>query len=149
LEEGRRLPSTHHQPPGLPQVDLDWRIVDGQPECDGVHVTNPHGPPITSGDLRRLELPKLIREARAHVHAELATQAGRGPASRSQEAKLDQVATIYREAVRRGEPPVVAVAQHFSATTSSPVKAKTASNWVAQARRAGKLPPTTRGAANA
>jgi hypothetical protein len=33
------------------------------------------------------------------------SQAGRGPDSRSQEAKLHLVATIYREAVRRGEPP--------------------------------------------
>jgi hypothetical protein len=42
-----------------------------------------------------------------------------------------------------------AVAEHFSRINGNPVKAKTASNWVAHARRAGKLPPTTRGAANA
>ncbi len=143
------MPSTHHHPPGLPRVDLDWRIVDGQPECDGVHVINPDGPPITSGDLRRLELPRLIREIRAQVHANVAADAGRGPASRTQEEKLDRVARVYGEALKRGEPPVVAVAEHFSHVTGNPVKVKTASNWVAQARRAGKLPPTTRGAANA
>jgi hypothetical protein len=142
-EEGHRLPSTSHTPTGPLQVRLDWRVTDGRPECDGVHVTSPSGAPITSGDLRALDLPKLIRHERAQIVAAHAQPPTRGLMRRSDAKRLAEVAEVYRAAFTSGQPPTKAVADHFR------VKRGTASGWVAQARAAGILPPTSPGAPQA
>lgn len=136
------MPTTHHEPGGPLRVALDWQIIDGRPECDGVHVTCP-GTPITAGDLRRLDLPRLIREHRAKIAAAHSTPPSRGLMRRSDRERLDEVVRVYRAAFNDHRPPTKAVAEHFN------VSRGTASAWVAQARASGLLPPTSPGAPQA
>lgn len=71
-----------------------------------------------------------------------ASRSGRpGPPVRRDDAHFQDVATIYRAAVKSGEHPLVAVAELHQ------VKRKTAANWVYRARQKGLLGPTTPGVA--
>jgi hypothetical protein len=146
--EGHRLESTRHTPrgPRIPvDVELNWRVVDGRPECDGIHITSPTGAPITATDLRKADVPSLIGDGRAQIVA----RTGRGHTRRSTSDHLKEVARVYSEAFSRGQDPVVAVRKHFEAKRGRQIKAGTVSSWVSRARNAQLLPPTTRGAPRA
>lgn len=140
-QEGTRLPPTHHTPtsPNL-TVELDWLVVDGVPECDGVHITSATGQPITAGDLRDLNLPKLMRQIRAGIVAEKATPPSRGVIRRSAQERLEEVAKVYRQAFTAGQRPAKAVAERLNLPRG------TASRLISDARKAGLLPPTSPGA---
>lgn len=76
---------------------------------------------------------------KAHEQAVRAPRRG----SRIADAQLRTVASVYREALRTGAPPAEAVKDELGVPRS------TAGRWVAEARRRGFLPATTRGRAAA
>lgn len=61
------------------------------------------------------------------------------PAATEYGTRLLEVAERYRDAVRAGDRPLVALAAHYG------VPKTTVGNWVRDARKAGYLPQTTRG----
>lgn len=129
---------------------LDWQIVDGRPECVGLHLTSTGQPeqpalgvPVTFGLVRDTKFTELIRRDRAAIVDEHAPPPAPTLMRRSARARLEETARIYREAYAAGLPPTQAVADHFGITRGG------ASSLVARAREAGLLPPTSPGASHA
>jgi hypothetical protein len=98
----------------------------------------PDGPPITPAALRLIKFSKLVD---ASVTTGGYRQALRKAPRRERrwlldEARLADVARVYREAVATGEPPVLAVQNHYGIKSRG-----TASRWVRRARAEGLLAP--------
>jgi hypothetical protein len=143
-------------------VHHEWRLVNGRAEPVALAIV-PRDPsrlaPITTTLLRELNIGTELHEARQHVTAVLAVVARDHPDSPAEataetfarprtkaltDDELERVARIYRNAVEvTGLPPVEAVADAFSLSKSAAAKR------VMAARKAGHLPPTTRGQARA
>lgn len=158
LAEGRRYPETVDFWPddnGPWKVTFQWVIVDGVPACTQIVITSTNGDlPIPEGVIRELRLGERMRRRRA----EIVTQTGSPAASRprgmrtSTLERLKIVAQLYKEAYEAGESTSRAVIDGLAAlgiTTrkGTPITRGAASSLVAQARAAGLLPPTSRGAA--
>lgn len=124
--------------------------------------------PITSSTIR-LPLQELLREAVKNLSDEIEAAAAKPSAfgwpwhlaeleptrdALHNEPKVGrprvrddehfvEVATVYRDAMVRGDFPTVAVSKHFHVSKTCAAK------WVSRARALGLLPPTEQGRANA
>jgi hypothetical protein len=137
---------------GSPDVEMNFEIRDGRPECVGVNIqAKKDGRGIRSADLAMFNLDNLV----TGVFAQLATfpaakddaewfaaerdvhearSARRGAVTR---AELDKVAEVYREHVNASPTRAVALLLDYTE--------RTAARRVQQAREAGLLPKTTPG----
>ena len=150
-------------------ITLEIKISDrGEPRCVGISVHDEDG--VTGEALRGIPVARLVKEAfaaaavrygpieeggesilrvigttaedRAAFYDRFAKDA-RQPRSGSPltHEHLQQVATIYREAVKRGDPPTQTVAEVMNVTRP------TAGRWVGEARKRKLLGPAKRGRA--
>jgi hypothetical protein len=151
LVDGTDLPHTRHLWPdprkGPWGVELRWRILDGRAECVGIELTSVDrgdGVPLTGTILRDLQVPRLIAADRAAMSGgatkgRQAEYAGPPGMRRSAVDRYRLVATLYRDALSRGEMPIASVAEGLGVTKAS------ASTIVARTRAAGFLPPASPG----
>lgn len=152
------------------RMRLDWLEVGGRLECVGLtlEAADHESPtPLTTTVLRSIPLPQLVRDGSVGRRRLLAGFAGkegqvtetdwvppfsnrreahlsaRGPGRKVEitEDFLKEVAEVYNEAFRARHAPTAAVAQAFFKSHSA------ASKWVAAARAAGLLAPTSKGRA--
>lgn len=117
-------------------VALTVSLVDGRFECTKLAFSSGEGsPPITTLMLRDLPLHTWVKEAAASAQPERVV-----PACHCHkldcEARLEQVAEIYRAAYLVRYPPKKAVSEALTLSES------TAGRLIANARRAGFLSPT-------
>lgn len=132
--------------PDFPNVRVFFRWAEGRFEAQEVHVKGHNGEPVTGEVLRKIPVERMLR-------GRLARQALPDRPDRklswpeffgeAVEDDLREVAAVYRLAFAAHQPPVKAVAEHFG------IPASTAGKKVMAARKAGFLPPTTRGKASA
>lgn len=140
-----------------PDVILGFEVRNGAPECRelrmiatdsgnevrysgivGVRIED-----VQERALREMLLGRGDYDENSGLHrwydslpAEAVTEARKARRARVTDAELREVADVYRANPRR---PTAAVADHFGKAH------RTAANWVERARKAGYLPPTTRG----
>jgi len=141
---------------------LRFAIRDGRMECTEFRLVAPDGPGLTSSDLRRFPIGRLIEEHRVrvaslhrqqltnalrerrdkaseHLKAWEASRTGRpGPKGWGGEHFAD-VAELYHREAAVGRKPTQAVASHWQVSKSAAAK------WVARAREMGLLPPAQKG----
>jgi hypothetical protein len=169
--EGFSLPVSYKVSVDDPQypfiVELDVSVLDGQPQCRELRVkAREGGPPVTGEELRKLRVAGFLRHtARYAAYRHEAQPDGsvkftpvgededvdtiysqlrkRGPRRERDYERLKEVASIYRAALARREPPTKTVARELSVAES------TAAKLVRAARDKGLLKPTTRGRARA
>lgn len=122
-------------------VTLEWAVIDGRPECVGCSIRQATAgtnlTTLAAATVRNLKLAEMI----AHERASMAGMTGE-PARhlrRSTTERLREASEVYQAALRAGEKPTKAVAEHFG------IRQGNASNLVARARAAGFLPPTSAG----
>lgn len=108
-------------------VTVHLRIIDGVATCHHVEVERHDGQPLTAVDIRRVPFGQLISTG-SQGFLTSSPRAAPDP-----ESFLEEVASVYRKALREGEPPTAAVAQAFG------LSERTASRRVADARKAGHL----------
>jgi hypothetical protein len=128
-------------------VHLEVVIEGAKPVCFSVtYVRRPGGPPIASGETRRLRPERWAREAlrlmllRGSIGNQGAVAEPRSVILRRQDntpSHRRSVADVYRAAVRDGDPPVRAVVSAFG------VPRNTAKRWVKWCRDHGELKGTT------
>ena len=142
------------------RVELAWDEIDGRVECVGLRINAADRPRrLTTSKLRELKLGRLVETEKARKATALANVARLLPAFASHRAPeeltekwqqrkgrpplygpehFERVAAVYQQAFRQGPPPTRAVAEEFQ------VQRSTAGKWVARARKAGLLGPTTK-----
>jgi hypothetical protein len=141
-----------------PQFDLEFVYKhddQGRMALISFKVSGAGG--VTSTLLRELPLSQIAAEIDARVRqAQLteemleAMERQRPSPSRARrsdkEGLLQEVARLYRETLRAGQPPAPTIAAIFN-QTGPPVSIRTVHGWIAQARKRGHLPPATKGRA--
>ena len=147
------------------EIELDG---EGTPSCRTLCVRAPAGETVSGESLRRIPIARLTREATVAASRKYTpiaeggdpvfrfasspqveaatfyrryTKDARRPRRGSPitEENLREVARVYREALKRGDPPTQAVADGMNVARS------TAARWVAAARKRGLLGPAMRG----
>lgn len=150
-----------------PRVEVTMDVeVDrsGQARCLELVVRPLDGQPITGARLRDIPVGRLLRIASAESRSFVAYAGdgvfvpptpderraayqgeGRRPrqGSRITDEHLEEVASVYRAALERDEPPTVAVMEEWCVVRSA------ASRWIAAARAHGFLGPAQHGRASA
>ena len=151
-------PGVEVPPAALRAVRLDRVLEDAVVNRAMKVVTHPDGgqrlrvlwwtgeeiPPLGVDDEPTEAAGVVARDDLHRARRELMRAKGRGPRQELGEEHLRTVARIYTEAHKRGEHPTAAVRAAWF-----PVHPNTAAKWVVLARKAGFLPPTTRGKVSA
>jgi hypothetical protein len=152
---------------GPHELTLDWQIIGGRWECIAMRIAPAPGSPprpLTTGDLRGIALRTVVAagaeelsrttlrdfldamdfdgERRSIESAQRRMKAG-PPRPGSKKPSLEEVASVYVEAVRQHKPPTKTVKEHFDITYSA------AAHKIARCREpdVGLLAPTERGVA--
>jgi hypothetical protein len=142
---------------GVPhRIDLSVRVERGcRPVCARLELTQPDdGPPVTAADLRSLRLNAYVgfavgasaRRVRdlgnGSVELELVSKVDvrrkdvAGRRRRVSDDEVREVAAVYRAAVAAGEPPRLAVEEHFDGMAPA-----SAARRISAARAMGYLEP--------
>ncbi|WP_143760674.1 hypothetical protein [Actinosynnema mirum] len=111
-------------------------LVDGRPYVRELHITTePGDPSITGEHLRTIRLTDLITANLPPDAPITPAEATRLRALGPTPETITAVATVYRAALRAGQPPTKTVRETFGISQS------TAGNWIARARSADCVAP--------
>jgi hypothetical protein len=125
------------------RIQAWWEMVGDRMEPVAIRIVAPEGRALTAAYIRGLPIGKALRDMRAMYVAEAEMYDEPGAAERYgshrgvalSETDLRQVAEVYLQAFRVGEPVTAAVADAFQIPKS------TAAKRIMSARRRGFLPP--------
>jgi len=122
-----------------PIVALTVELREGRYDVTELQVNADHGPPIAVRGLQTIRIPEIVRRGlRDEVTIRRTTEYG---ATTTGVSRDDEVPLVYLLARAVGDDPTKAVQEEFKMTTR-----QAAAQRVARARKAGRIPPTTRGA---